>query len=574
MATQAEILAKITESLKTFNKSLPAAQKRAMQGIMDELRRLDTSNGKVKTTVANLRVINSIRNKIYGLILTDDYKKDVKTFAGVFNEVRKMQNEYFSKIESRFKPKTLLKEVTKQAMIDTVNKLTEGGVGTTIADQVTDVLRTNITAGGSYRELEDHLRGMFTDTDESYGIVNKYARQITSDALHQYNRQYIDTVSGDLGFEWYSYQGTDIKTTRPFCDACTDFMYFHVSQIPDLLKAKGLYYVDQKTNKRKKVALNPKTGLPYGMYPNTNPANFLIYLGGYNCRHIAGPVSEKLVKIQNPELFNQVVASNAYKLWKKAQGEKPTEKVPTKAEVKAEEKQKQQTKQTKPPKQSAPPPPKNKEQKKAQDTAQAKRITDAEIKQAENATDIKDVQNAMLADAIDQWLKSPFQMRTLPPDSPEKIAFTKAMKTQTKYDTLYRGISFNKARKVSEKEFKSFERIYKPGAVIKGDEAIKVRSTAFDEDMTVRHDFVSYSTKRDEARIFAKMDKDGSSPGYRSIFMTLKASPGRNVHGFDLTKISEKEESEVVVGGNYKYEVISAEKNAAGNLFVTLQQIV
>jgi len=237
-----KILTLIDKAIEKFNKRIPASQRAMLDEIELELRRLDLNGDKIKTTVANLRIVNSIKNKLQRLILTDDYRTDVKEFVRSFNDVTKLQNEYWKGIESTFKPRPLLREIRKAAITDTVKALGEAGIGTAIGEQIAGILRTNITAGGSYKQLTGQLRESLTDTDASKGLLSKYAKQITTDSINQYSATYTNTVTGDLAFEWYGYQGTDIKTTRPFCDAMTDFRYFHISEVPRLLKAEGLTY--------------------------------------------------------------------------------------------------------------------------------------------------------------------------------------------------------------------------------------------------------------------------------------------------------------------------------------------
>lgn len=304
-------LKKIEQAIQKFNRNIPSIQKAVLDNIIDELRRLDLRDGRIKPTVQNLKVIASIKNKMQRLILTEDYVKEVKDFVKAFNEVTKLQNDYWRSVEKSFQPKPLLKEIKRQAIETTVQKLTEAGIGVNISDRLTDILRTNVTTGGSYRSLESQLRESLTNTQKSDGSILKYTKQITTDSINQYNRQYTQIVSNDLGFEWYSYQGSDIATTRPFCDAMTDFRYFHVTEIPRLLKAEDLYYM--KDGQRTKVPIYDKTGLPHGMIDGTNPGNFFIRAGGYNCGHQIRPVSESLV----PEDIKQkVFATAAYKRWK------------------------------------------------------------------------------------------------------------------------------------------------------------------------------------------------------------------------------------------------------------------
>lgn len=285
-----------------------------LDGIEDELRRLDLKDGKIKSTIANLKVVTSIKNKLLNLVLNDDYMAEVKEFAQAFRDVSVLQREYWQTVEAKFKPRTILKEIRNQAIGDTVSKLTDAGIGVNIADSITDILKTNITTGGSYKDLLGQLRESLTDTKKSDGLLTRYSKQVTTDSLNQYSANYNQIVSSDLGYEWYAYQGSDIKTTRPWCDSMTDRRYFHISELPKLLRADGMYYI--KDGKKTKVPIYAKTGLPNGMIEGTNPANIFIRRGGYNCGHQIRPVSATLVKTQNIDLYNDVINSADYKRWK------------------------------------------------------------------------------------------------------------------------------------------------------------------------------------------------------------------------------------------------------------------
>ncbi len=319
MATFEDILKRIDKSINKFNSKIPGIQKNVLDNIVEELKRLDLKSGKIKPTVQNIKVLASIRGKLQRLILTDDYVSELKDFVKGFNDITKLQNEYWKSVEKSFTPKTLLKEIKKQAISDTVKKLTESGIGANIEDKLTEILRSNITSGGSYKSLESQLRESLTNTPTSDGSLLKYTKQITTDSINQYNAQYTQIVSSDLGFEWYAYQGSEIETSRPFCQAMVENnRYFHVSQLPNLLKgldAQGnrLKYKDNKTDSIRSVDIYPRTGLPHGFIEGTNEANFFVRRGGHFCGHQARPVSERLV----PEEVKQIVyATAAYKRWK------------------------------------------------------------------------------------------------------------------------------------------------------------------------------------------------------------------------------------------------------------------
>lgn len=304
-----DILKRINRALKKFSRSIPTAQRSIYDAIIEEVNRLELSDGKIRPTVKNLSILNSIRNKINRVVLTDEYKSEVKDFAKAFNDITRLQNEYWRTVEKEFTPRPLLKEIRKMAITDVVSKLTEAGIGANVSDRIIDILRTNITTGGSYKDLAAQLRDGLLNTGQQ-GYLERYAKQVTVDSINQYNAQYTQIVSSDLGYTWFKYDNTDIETTRPFCDAMTDQPYFHISQVPDLLAAKDLYYL--KDGVRTKVPIYEKTGLPHGLIAGTNAENFFVRRGGYNCGHQIRPVAERQVPV---EIRDRVKATPGYQAW-------------------------------------------------------------------------------------------------------------------------------------------------------------------------------------------------------------------------------------------------------------------
>lgn len=312
-----KILDRIDDAIASFIERIPASQTDMLEALDNELRKLDLDNGKIKPTVKNIKIVTNIKNKLLKVILTDGYKSQVQEFLKSFNDITTLQNEFWRGVEKKFKPSSVLKEIKKVAIEDTAAKLMEAGLEGNVVQPIKDVLTMNVTQGGSYKDMQKQLKESISTTPESTGLLDRYTKQVTVDSVNQYNRNYTQIVSSDLGFEWFAYQNTLINTSRPFCIAMHERRYFHISEIPDLLQAKGLYYTNKK-GKRIKVPLNAKTKLPDGMYATTNVSNFITLLGGYNCGHQAGPVSANLVKMQAPEIYNTVTNSAGYKRWQSA----------------------------------------------------------------------------------------------------------------------------------------------------------------------------------------------------------------------------------------------------------------
>mgnify|MGYP003423052598 CR=1 FL=1 len=302
MADFNKIIKEITRTLSRFDKSVPALQQLLFKELLTEIKRLDTKGDRIAVTVKNLSTLTSIKNKLNRIILNKEYLGEIKDFARSFNTVYNLQFEYWKAVEATFKPKPLLKAIRNQAITDTVTSLTTQGISANVSDAIINILRTNITSGGSYASLAEQLRQSLINTPESKGILDRYVKTVANDSIQQFNRQYTQIVANDLGYTWFRYMNTDIETTRCFCDKMTDKDYFHISEVPKILEGLG-------------CDIYKKTGLPYGMIDGTNAENFFIRAGGWNCRHSIHPVAERQVPLA---IRNRVFATPEYKAWKSA----------------------------------------------------------------------------------------------------------------------------------------------------------------------------------------------------------------------------------------------------------------
>jgi hypothetical protein len=313
MATENQLLDVINKAIEEFHKKIPTLQRDAFADLVKIASQFETNpDGSLKNSIKNLRLLNTVRNKLVKVTLTDDYHKAVSNYAWVFREVTKMQNSFFKKLERDFTPAPLLEELRKQTVSDVVNSLTGVGVTNTAADALTQIIKTNLTSGSSYKSLTKQLMDAMIGKDDN-GMIARHGKTYVVDAVNEYSRTYMQTVSGDLGFEWYRYQGKDITTTRPFCDAMTDQPFFHVSEVPRLLRAEDLYWVNPKTGQREQVKLSSTTGLPNGLKAGTDVSNFFVRAGGWNCGHQIFPVTEKQVPA---EIVTRVKNTREYRSFK------------------------------------------------------------------------------------------------------------------------------------------------------------------------------------------------------------------------------------------------------------------
>jgi hypothetical protein len=129
----------------------------------------------------------------------------------------------------------------------------------------------------------ERLREQLVTMEEKPGMLSKYTKTFVVDAFGEFSGQGNKIIADALDSEWFAYEGSNITTTREFCEHLTKKRYVHKSEIPDLLKGR----IDGHQCK-----MNEKTGLPLGMKEDTNANNFIEHRGGWNCRHQLMPVNE------------------------------------------------------------------------------------------------------------------------------------------------------------------------------------------------------------------------------------------------------------------------------------------
>jgi hypothetical protein len=73
----------------------------------------------------------------------------------------------------------------------------------------------------------EQLRNHLITNDTGEGSLERYSKTITTDAINQYSAQYHDALAQDLNFNWGRYVGSNIETTREFCDRLTAKEWVH-----------------------------------------------------------------------------------------------------------------------------------------------------------------------------------------------------------------------------------------------------------------------------------------------------------------------------------------------------------
>lgn len=279
-----ELILTISGGVEDFSKSIPAIQKKILSRVIDLAKDFIIPAKSVKDQATNLKLIAKIKGELEPIIMSKEYKAQVTDFTGLFDDVEKLQNTYFSTISTGFKANALLKQIKKTNIELTVDKLTENGLNSNVTDKIRDILNRKVVTGSSFSELVSEVSDFLTDKEGKPGALSRYARQITNDSLNVYSAQYTKAVTDDLGLTWYKYVGTLVDKSRAFCKALIAakegcMPYIHESQLNEIAKGN----------------ICGKTVSLEGLYKDTDGANLQTNRGGWNCGHQLMPVSEAVV---------------------------------------------------------------------------------------------------------------------------------------------------------------------------------------------------------------------------------------------------------------------------------------
>lgn len=237
--------------------------------------RIGKSAPKAKETADNLRKLTKLNSQIDKILSDAGYKEEVSKYLGYFTLSKKAINAYYSAVMSTYVPSQELFEAIRKSNIDTtIETLMNSGINANYIEPVKRILKDVVTGNGDYATLKRNLAIYIKGNEEIPPRLKSYAGQVAEDSIMQFQRNYIQAVSNDIGLSHYLYAGTEIKTTRDFCDA-----------------RHGKYYAEKE--------VKGWANLDWaGKIKGTNETTIFTYCGGYRCRHRLLPVSETIYNAQ------------------------------------------------------------------------------------------------------------------------------------------------------------------------------------------------------------------------------------------------------------------------------------
>lgn len=274
-----EIAKLIAEAEAEFSVSVIKAQNvlyRKFAGILKNLE-LDTE-GYILQNSANRALLRQAENVFDEVIRESIYQSAIEEQLTRIKQIDGLNQKYFEKVDSFFKPNRNFIRSIQQSAIQNVNTyLLNDGLIANVKLPLNQILNQNINTGGSFAGFHDQLRNFIIGTNGKDGKLLRYTRTYLSDALFAYSRAYQEAVTADLDLQWYFYSGDPTskgKGSGGSRDFCLERMgkYFHRKEVEAWAELEWS-----------------------GKNPNTTASSIFILLGGYNCKHSMIPVPENVV---------------------------------------------------------------------------------------------------------------------------------------------------------------------------------------------------------------------------------------------------------------------------------------
>jgi hypothetical protein len=273
VASQQELIKQIQELQlaieSRMGKALPQVFAKLSDQVIDLASELSLD---AKDRAATIKQLIKLKKDIADTIVNNStYQAQVAEVIQGYKLLAELSNEFISISIGDFKPKTeLYKAILEANIATTKDALLGAGIRDNFGTAIQEVLKDNIAGVGTRTELNKTLRKFIEGTPEEAPFLNRYIKQTTNDSVMTFNSEYIQTISDDLGVEYYLYAGTLIADSRAFCTARAG-RYFTKEEVQKWASLKGWD----------------------GRMKGTNSTTIFTYRGGYNCRHQLWPVSKE-----------------------------------------------------------------------------------------------------------------------------------------------------------------------------------------------------------------------------------------------------------------------------------------
>ena len=287
--------------------SLSKIERKIVESLRGYLNEMDRENGRLILNANNRRILVRAANEL-DKIVKKDWRNPTEEYLSTFDKVDAINSELYSELGVR----SIRNQITpaKELIVEGIaNRL---GSPKQFANELTapikQILSKNVLIGSTFKDAELELRTFIQTTidqaeltgvpEVSLGHLNRYAKQITRDALNQYDGTVKQKIQQDLNLTHFRYVGSIIFTTRSNCrhmvsrdeivgepkgSGKKQRIEQVANRFADLRQDDGGYLVADIPT------IIERSKGKSGWDPDTTPENYFVKRGGFNCRHEAIP---------------------------------------------------------------------------------------------------------------------------------------------------------------------------------------------------------------------------------------------------------------------------------------------
>jgi hypothetical protein len=236
------------------------------------LKDLELQDGYIKQNAANRKILNKADNKIQETFTSNKYTTAINNYIAIVPRIDLNNVKYFTSIEESFKPSRIFLKNLQNDTIATIEKyVLRDGLQSQVISPLSQILSQNINSGGQFSGFLEQVRNYVKGTKEVEGRAMSYTRTYLRDSLFTYSRTFQQSLTNDLGLEFYLYSGGLIETSRPFC-----------------IERAGQYFSHKE--------IESWAGLEWaGKKAGTTESSIFLFAAGWNCAHQIIPVHKSVV---------------------------------------------------------------------------------------------------------------------------------------------------------------------------------------------------------------------------------------------------------------------------------------
>jgi hypothetical protein len=269
-----KIIDEIANNIDTYPQDLVAASletekllNKVYTQLLDDM---DYTNGMLAATQRNFELINQVDTTIKAIFTNSPYLAGLTEYARGMRAQVGLVGEYFG-VLGKDVSLPAYQTVIRNIQANAISRLTEDAISNAFAKPLKDLLNQSITTGTTRKEVIDSVTNFVKGTPELDGKLVKYVKQISNDAFAAVDRQTTKYLADQLGLgDWWLYAGGTVKDSRVFC-----------------IERHGRYF--------HRLEIESWVNLTWQGKAPVNEGTIFSLLGGYNCQHIAMPVSIEIV---------------------------------------------------------------------------------------------------------------------------------------------------------------------------------------------------------------------------------------------------------------------------------------